>query len=88
VIERAVINNSGPVLQISNLSEALSAVTPSGPSKTLEEMEREYIVAVLDGTAWRIEGQHGAARILGLHPSTLRTRMAKLKVQKPHLTTM
>jgi PAS domain S-box-containing protein len=88
VIERAVINNNGPVLQISNLAEALHAETPSAPSKTLEEMEREYIVAVLDGTGWRIEGQHGAARILGLHPSTLRTRMAKLKVQKPHLTSI
>src|SRR5215204_3298758 len=82
VIERAVINNGGPVLQISNLAETLHAETPSAPSKTLEEMEREYIITVLDGTGWRIEGQHGAARILGLHPSTLRTRMAKLKVQK------
>ncbi|MFL6333507.1 MAG: sigma 54-interacting transcriptional regulator [Pyrinomonadaceae bacterium] len=85
VIERAVINNNGgPVLQISNLAETLSVVKSSAPSKTLEEMEREYIVAVLDGTSWRIEGQHGAARILGLHPSTLRTRMAKLRVEKPH----
>ena len=83
VIERAVINNSGPVLQISNLAEALSAETLSASRKTLEEMEREYIVAVLDSTGWQIEGQQGAARILGLHPSTLRTRMAKLKVQRP-----
>ncbi|MFL6254185.1 MAG: ABC transporter substrate binding protein [Pyrinomonadaceae bacterium] len=85
VIERAVINNGGPLLQISNLAESLRAETPSAPNKTLEEMEREYIITVLDGTGWRIEGRDGAARILGLHPSTLRTRMAKLKVQKPHI---
>ena len=86
VIERAVINNVGPVLQISNLAEASSAGTPSAPNKTLEEIEREYIITVLDGTGWRIEGRLGAARILGLHPSTLRTRMSKLKVQKPHVS--
>ena len=84
VIERAVINNNGPVLQISNLAESLHVETPSAPSKTLEEIERDYIITVLNGTGWRVEGQHGAARILGLHPSTLRTRMAKLRVQKPH----
>lgn len=52
-------------------------------SKTLEDVERDYITTVLDSTNWRIEGQHGAARILGLHPSTLRTRIAKLKITKP-----
>jgi len=85
VIERAVINNGGPLLQISNLAESLRAETPSAPNKTLEEMEREYIITVLDGTGWRVEGQHGAAKILGLHPSTLRTRMAKLGVHKSHI---
>jgi PAS domain S-box-containing protein len=86
VIERAVINSGGPVLQISNLAETLRAGTPLAPGKTLEEIERDYIITVLDGTGWRIEGEHGAARILGLHPSTLRTRMAKLKVQKPNMS--
>ena len=83
VIERAVINNSGPVLQITNFTEAFRAEAPSTPKKTLEELEREYILTVLDSTGWRVEGQSGAAGILGLHPSTLRTRMAKLKIQKP-----
>jgi formate hydrogenlyase transcriptional activator len=46
-------------------------------------MERDYITSVLNDTSWRVEGRHGAAKILGLHPSTLRTRMAKLKIQKP-----
>jgi len=82
-IERAVINSRGPVLHISNVSDVLDAETLMTASKTLEEVERDYITTVLDSTNWRIEGQHGAARILGLHPSTLRTRIAKLKIRKP-----
>ena len=83
VIERAVINNSGPVLHISNISETLQAEAPAVSNKTLEEIEREYINTILGHTGWKIEGPHGAAQLLGLHPSTLRTRMAKLKIQKP-----
>jgi formate hydrogenlyase transcriptional activator len=50
--------------------------------KTLEEVEREYIMRILEDTGWRIEGQYGAAKILGLNPSTLRTRMLKLGIQR------
>ena len=81
VIERAVITTMGTVLQISNPSETLPATAPHKPSKTLEEVEREYIAAVSEATGWKIEGPDGAAKILGLHPSTLRTRMQKLGIQ-------
>ena len=81
VIERAVITTTGTVLQISNASETLPATEPHKPSKTLEEVEREYIASVSEATGWRIEGPDGAAKILGLHPSTLRTRMQKLGIQ-------
>jgi PAS domain S-box-containing protein len=83
VIERAVINVSGSVLYISNISETVQAEEELPSKKTLEEMEREYMITVLDNTGWKIEGPLGAARILGLHPSTLRTRMSKLKIHKP-----
>ncbi len=86
VIERAVINNGGPVLQISNISEALQTKAHDTSNKTLEDVEREYIITVLGHTGWRIEGPHGAAEILGLHPSTLRTRMAKLNIRKTQQT--
>jgi transcriptional regulator with GAF, ATPase, and Fis domain len=36
---------------------------------------------VSEATGWRIEGPDGAAKILGLHPSTLRARMQKLRIQ-------
>jgi PAS domain S-box-containing protein len=81
VIERAVITTTGTVLQISNTSETLPAPLPNKPSKTLEEVEREYIAAVSEATGWKIEGPDGAAKILGLPPSTLRTRMQKLGIQ-------
>lgn len=84
VMERAVINNSGQVLHPDHSLDSLQAETLSSSQKTLEEMERKYIIAILDETSWRIEGPHGAAMILGLNPSTLRTRMAKLNIQKPH----
>jgi transcriptional regulator with GAF, ATPase, and Fis domain len=35
---------------------------------------------------WRIEGQSGAARILGLHPDTLRHRMKKLHITRPKIS--
>ena len=38
---------------------------------------------VLETVGWRIEGVAGAAQVLGLRPSTLRTRMRKLGIQRP-----
>ena len=49
---------------------------------TLEEMERAHIRRVLERTRWVIEGERGAARILGLNPSTLRGRLRKLGIRK------
>ena len=82
VIERAVINSQGSVLRISeNFGlETIEELTLS--TKTLEEIERDYILRVLEDRAWRIEGRHGAARLLGLNPSTLRTRMMKLGIHR------
>jgi PAS domain S-box-containing protein len=81
VIERAVIHTKGDVLQSVG---ALQHTTeePGIPLKTIEEVERDCIMEALENTGWRIEGQHGAARILGLNPSTLRSRMLKLGIQR------
>jgi len=82
VLERAVINTTGSVLRVVDHFENAQVAEPSPTNKTLEEMEKEYIIRILDHTGWRIEGNKGAARVLGLNPSTLRTRMAKLGIQK------
>jgi PAS domain S-box-containing protein len=82
VLERAVINTNGAVLRIVDHFEQPHVDGLAQTDKTLEEMEKEYITRILDSTGWRIEGRKGAARILGLNPSTLRTRMSKLGIQK------
>jgi transcriptional regulator with GAF, ATPase, and Fis domain len=58
---------------------------PSGSrpvAQTLETVERDYILAVLQQTNWIINGPRGAAQILGLHPNTLRNRMKKLGITR------
>jgi transcriptional regulator with GAF, ATPase, and Fis domain len=50
---------------------------------TLQESEREQILAVLQETGWRIRGANGAAEILGLKATTLEARMAKLGIKRP-----
>lgn len=81
VIERAVIHTRGSVLHFVDRFEP-TPEDPSSSPKSLEEIEREYISRTLESTGWRIEGPFGAAKILGLNPSTLRTRMLKLGIQR------
>ena len=54
----------------------------AGMYLTLEEVERRYIRAVLEARNWRVSGPRGAALILGLNPSTLRSRMKKLGISR------
>ena len=48
----------------------------------MREVERQHIVGVLKRTGWRIDGPNGAARVLNLNPSTLRSRMQKLGIRR------
>jgi transcriptional regulator with GAF, ATPase, and Fis domain len=86
ILERAVILSSGPRLEIDPEVLPVPEV-PASPrvDARLEEVERSHIREVLDTTNWVIEGARGAAKILGLHPNTLRSRMKKLGlVRGPH----
>ena len=49
----------------------------------LQEMERSNILRALDRCAWRVSGGNGAARLLGMNPSTLSSRMKALGIKKP-----
>src|SRR5688572_1078366 len=98
VIERALILCNGPMLElesdlskvsaspiIPDLTEGVTDVTRyagHSPLKTLQEVERAHILAVLQETRWVIEGSSGAAKTLGMHPNTLRHRMEKLGVKR------
>jgi chemotaxis protein methyltransferase CheR len=81
VIERAVINSSGPKLRlVDELTKQGNA--PATCDKTLNAVERAYILQVLEQTNWKVGGKNSAAEILGLERSTLRARMRKLGIQK------
>lgn len=98
VIERALILSSGPILDLENdlgsipaspVSDEppleVDAVLPYAdqpPLKTLQEVERAHILAVLQQTHGVIEGSNGAAKTLGMHPNTLRHRMEKLGIKR------
>jgi chemotaxis protein methyltransferase CheR len=84
LIERAVINSHGGVLRVQEQLSAANGQAEGSLNRTLEEMERDYIVRVLENRSWKIEGPNGAALVLGLNPSTLRTRMSKLGIIKPY----
>jgi chemotaxis protein methyltransferase CheR len=82
VLERAVINSSGPKLHlVDELQKPHKDLTTA--KKTLTEVERDYVVRVLEQTNWKVSGQNGAAEILGLDRSTLRARMRKLGIHQP-----
>jgi len=80
VIERAMIVNAGPCLTVS-----MPAVTAAAArrSEKLVDVEREHIRTVLKSAGWRIRGAGGAADRLGLKPTTLETRIAKLGLCRP-----
>jgi transcriptional regulator with GAF, ATPase, and Fis domain len=62
---------------------AFAIITMPTPQKSLQAMEKDHIIRVLEETNWRIDGPKGAALILDMNPSTLRSRMRKLGIQKP-----
>jgi formate hydrogenlyase transcriptional activator len=84
IIERAVILNSGPVLRISNhdLSTRIVSGKNADRLQTLEEVDRNHILAMLKETRWILSGPNGAAARLGLNRSTLYFRMKKLGIAR------
>jgi transcriptional regulator with GAF, ATPase, and Fis domain len=82
IIERAVILTQGTELAlVDGFHQVTSSPSPS-PLATLEEVERAHILKVLEAIAWRISGKGGAAELLGLPPTTLRSRLKKLGIVK------
>ena len=82
IIERAVILADEATLQLDDTLEADTAL-PTARTGTLEDVERTHILQILEATHWRIRGKRGAAEILDINPSTLRSRMQKLGIERP-----
>ena len=82
VIERAVILSRGGLLDVGALLDVEPDDSSSGAEREPTADEVTALIAVLDGCGWVIEGDEGAAARLGLKPSTLRSRMRKLGVER------
>jgi chemotaxis protein methyltransferase CheR len=87
VVERALINSNGTVLE---LADKLDGDAPGFFTEEsertltrLEDVERDHIISILNKCKWRIEGVQGAAQLLGINSSTLRSRMLKLGISRP-----
>ncbi len=80
IVERAMITGAGTTLRFTEpgISQSVGA-----KSMALEDVEREHILHVLEVTRWRVRGKNGAAELLGLKPTTLESRIAKLGIQRP-----
>ena len=101
VIERAVVLSRGSILKLGRdlLPLSAEAVTDGetevssggqssdGETHSLEQVEKRHILEVLTQTKWVIEGANGAAKILDLHPNTLRSRMKKLGLDRSSMKT-
>jgi transcriptional regulator with GAF, ATPase, and Fis domain len=88
VLQQAIILSTNGVLDLRNfIGERIDACEASLGSddspRPLVEVERDHMRYVLGRTDWRIEGPVGAARLLGVNPSTLRSKMAKLGIDRP-----
>ncbi len=81
VIERALIIEAGPYLQL-NEFQPCKQITSSDQLMTLEALECQHIQQILKVTHGVISGPNGAAIILGLHPNTLRSRILKLGIKR------
>jgi chemotaxis protein methyltransferase CheR len=78
-VENALISAQGKKM---NFDLPKSADTALNDFKSFEEMERDYILQVLEAMNWKIGGNNSAASILGMHVNTLRGRMKKLGIKR------
>lgn len=89
IIQRALISTSGPILELAEplVDSSFSDGTPRIISSSIADLklvERDHILGVLEDTSWKISGKTGAASRLGIPPSTLRSKMKKLSITRPH----
>jgi transcriptional regulator with GAF, ATPase, and Fis domain len=94
VIERAVILSRGKVLRLDLAMTDILSTAPDQESAQvppekrlltdgeLRELERRNMLAALRLADWRVSGPNGAARLLGVKPTTLADRMRKFKITR------
>jgi formate hydrogenlyase transcriptional activator len=86
IVERALILSNGDTLEYGDWMPAVKVTGTTTDGETaplkLDELEKEHIIEVLNKTNWRISGEKGAAKILGLNSTTLDARIKKLGIKR------
>jgi len=94
VIERAIILSSGPRLELERALVGVAAPAPTSTAtmqaddrvltaKEMIEVERRNLIRALNHCDWKVSGETGAARLLGIPATTLSSRMKVLNIKKP-----
>ncbi len=83
VIERSAILSKGDTFTVFLPTRKISHLDNMDQIISLDEMERRYIIRVLEDTGWKVSGVGGAADLLGMKRTTLLSRMKKLGIEKP-----
>jgi transcriptional regulator with GAF, ATPase, and Fis domain len=82
IIERALILSRGNSLELGDWLAKERKGDVRLVLRSLEEVEKDHIVSTLKKTNWKVSGENGAAKILGLNPTTLEARMKKLGIKR------
>jgi formate hydrogenlyase transcriptional activator len=82
IMERAMILSQNGILEYGEWIPVEKITATKNSATRLDDVEKEHIVEVLQKTGWKVSGEKGAAKILGLNATTLEARMKKLGIKR------
>lgn len=84
LVERALILSPGNTLEYGSWIPSVKITSVNGKPavQKLDDVEKQHIISVLEKTNWKVSGEKGAAKILGLNPTTLEARMKKMGIKR------
>lgn len=82
IMERAMILSQNGVLEYGEWIPVQKVTGAKVSNARLNDVEKDHIIEVLKKTGWKVSGEKGAAKILGLNPTTLEARMKKLGIHR------
>ncbi|CAN5652668.1 hypothetical protein BH10BAC3_BH10BAC3_10100 [soil metagenome] len=86
IVERALILSTGNTLEYGDWIPSFKNILIKENGKPsllkMDDVEKEHIISILDKTNWKVSGENGAAKILGLNATTLESRMKKLEIKR------
>ncbi len=82
IIERALILSQHGVLEYGEWIPVNKITETKMNASKLNDVEKDHIIETLKRTGWKVSGEKGAAKILGLNPTTLEARMKKLGIKR------